>query len=59
MVFLSLWKLSNYLRMLIRPSLPKLPLELALYAIVGCDCDKYLTHLDVTDVGMRSILFKM
>ena len=58
-VFLSLWNLSNYLNNYINPFLPKLFLTPALNANVGWNFDKYLTHLAVTDVGIKSVLFKI
>ena len=58
-VFLSLWKLSNYLNSFSKESLPKFLSTPALKAMVGFFWERCLTHLAVTEVGTRSVLFKM
>lgn len=56
--YLFLWKLSNYLNKLTKDPLPKLLFIEAWKAIVGYSLPKVFTHLEVTQVGTKSHLFK-
>lgn len=58
-VFLSLWKLSYYLRRLIKLPFPNEFVVLEWKARVGYSLERYLTHFAVTQVGTRSHLFRI
>lgn len=59
MVYLSLWKLSNYLKRLINDPFPKGEFILAWYATVGYSYDNTCNHFLVMRVGIRSILLSI
>jgi len=57
--FLSLWRISNCFRSWMSDPLPNGFETLAWKASVGYDFERYLIHLFVMDVGIRSHLFRM